>query len=92
MSDNADADGDTGSSANDTDHPSRSEPFEPPRCPRCGTPIAQKTMIGPGEAIAGPCGCRVAPPDPDPDLTSNSKSDLDSDTDTDPAPDRSGPD
>nr|WP_241433788.1 hypothetical protein [Natrialba aegyptia] len=32
-----------------------------PRCPRCNTPIVQRTMIGPGEAIAGPCGCRVAP-------------------------------
>ncbi|ELZ00968.1 hypothetical protein [Natrialba asiatica] len=88
MSDDAGTDSDTDSSANDADHPSRSEPFEPPRCPRCGTPIAQKTMIGPGEAIAGPCGCRVAPPDPD--RTPNSDSDLGSDTD--PAPDRSGPD
>ncbi|WP_323171917.1 hypothetical protein [Natrialba sp. PRR66] len=32
-----------------------------PRCPRCNTPIVRRTMIGPGEAIAGPCGCRVAP-------------------------------
>ncbi|ELZ04905.1 hypothetical protein [Natrialba asiatica] len=32
-----------------------------PRCPRCDRPIAQTTMIGPGEAVAGPCGCRVAP-------------------------------
>ncbi|ELY85543.1 hypothetical protein [Natrialba taiwanensis] len=82
MSDDADADGDTDSSANDTDQPSRSEPFELPRCPRCGTPIAQKTMIGPGEAIAGPCGCRVAPPDPDPGPDPSSE----------PDPDRSGPD
>ncbi|ELY87201.1 hypothetical protein [Natrialba taiwanensis] len=32
-----------------------------PRCPRCNTPIVRRTMIGPGEAVAGPCGCRVAP-------------------------------
>ncbi|ELZ03243.1 hypothetical protein [Natrialba aegyptia] len=50
--------GDTGT----TDDP---ETVSLPRCPHCGTPITQTSMIGPGEAIAGPCGCRVAPPDPD---------------------------
>ncbi|ELZ03381.1 hypothetical protein [Natrialba asiatica] len=37
----------------------------PRRCPRCDTPILRTTVIGPTEAIAGPCGCRVAPPVPD---------------------------
>ncbi|WP_323174460.1 hypothetical protein [Natrialba sp. PRR66] len=67
MSDDADntVDGSDGG-----DDPGQSDRFDQctlPRCPRCGTPIARKTMIGPGEAIAGPCGCRVAPPDPSPD-------------------------
>ncbi|ELZ03482.1 hypothetical protein [Natrialba asiatica] len=34
-------------------------------CPRCGEPITRTTMIGPTDAVAGPCGCRVAPPVPD---------------------------
>nr|WP_049915484.1 hypothetical protein [Natrialba taiwanensis] len=58
--DNADpdnADPDNTDPGDTTDGPET--PF--PRCPRCNTPIVQRTMIGPGEAIAGPCGCRVAP-------------------------------
>ncbi|WP_154660459.1 hypothetical protein [Halopiger goleimassiliensis] len=31
------------------------------RCPRCDRPVATVTMVGPTEAVAGPCGCRVAP-------------------------------
>ncbi|ELZ00467.1 hypothetical protein [Natrialba asiatica] len=34
-------------------------------CPRCGEPITRTTMIGPTDAVAGPCGCRVAPPVPE---------------------------
>ncbi|OIB56664.1 hypothetical protein [Natrialba sp. SSL1] len=30
-------------------------------CPRCDTPVTRTTVIGPTDAIAGPCGCRVAP-------------------------------
>ncbi|WP_049923725.1 hypothetical protein [Halopiger djelfimassiliensis] len=32
-----------------------------PECPRCGTPVATVSVIGPIDAVAGPCGCRVAP-------------------------------
>ncbi|OIB57278.1 hypothetical protein [Natrialba sp. SSL1] len=32
-----------------------------PNCPRCTRPVARTTMIGPTDAVAGPCGCRVAP-------------------------------
>ncbi|MEY7849781.1 hypothetical protein AB7C87_11365 [Natrarchaeobius sp. A-rgal3] len=35
-------------------------------CPKCGRPIARRTIIGPTEAIAGPCGCRVTPKLPTP--------------------------
>ncbi|OIB57036.1 hypothetical protein [Natrialba sp. SSL1] len=34
-------------------------------CPRCNTPIRRTTIIGPTDAVAGPCGCRIAPPIPD---------------------------
>ncbi|WP_241434693.1 hypothetical protein [Natrialba asiatica] len=47
--------------ANPGDTTDSPETLSLPRCPRCNTPIVQRTMIGPGEAIAGPCGCRVAP-------------------------------
>ncbi|ELY88722.1 hypothetical protein C483_15342 [Natrialba hulunbeirensis JCM 10989] len=30
-------------------------------CPRCQTPVTTVSAIGPTDAIAGPCGCRVAP-------------------------------
>ncbi|WP_195892535.1 hypothetical protein [Halopiger goleimassiliensis] len=30
-------------------------------CPRCDRPVATVTVVGPGEAVAAPCGCRVAP-------------------------------
>ncbi|ELZ01710.1 hypothetical protein [Natrialba asiatica] len=58
---------DTADSGNedDTGHPDRLAQCELPRCPRCDRPVAQTTMLGPGEAVASPCGCRVAPPDPD---------------------------
>ncbi|ELY99390.1 MULTISPECIES: hypothetical protein [Natrialba] len=61
MSDDADDSAHGGDGGDDTDHPERLDQCKLPRCPRCGTPIAQRTMIGPGEAVAGPCGCRVAP-------------------------------
>ncbi|OIB56040.1 hypothetical protein [Natrialba sp. SSL1] len=32
-----------------------------PNCPRCDHPVARTSIIGPTDAIAGPCGCRVAP-------------------------------
>ncbi|ELZ02628.1 hypothetical protein [Natrialba asiatica] len=54
----------TDAASNGTETTDEPETVSLPRCPRCGTPIAQRTMIGPGEAVAGPCGCRVAPPDP----------------------------
>ncbi|ELY96998.1 hypothetical protein C482_14544 [Natrialba chahannaoensis JCM 10990] len=38
---------------------------EPRPCPRCNTPIRRTTIIGPTDAVAGPCGCRIAPPIPD---------------------------
>ncbi|RQG95065.1 hypothetical protein [Natrarchaeobius chitinivorans] len=34
-------------------------------CPICGYPIARTTIVGPTDAIAGPCGCHIAPPIPD---------------------------
>ena len=41
-------------------------PFEPtavpsgaPICPRCGTPIAAVTSVGPTDHVATPCGCAV---------------------------------
>ncbi|RQH01011.1 hypothetical protein [Natrarchaeobius oligotrophus] len=30
-------------------------------CPHCGRPVARVSVVGPLEAVAGPCGCRVAP-------------------------------
>ncbi|ADD04476.1 uncharacterized protein Nmag_0892 [Natrialba magadii ATCC 43099] len=32
-----------------------------PNCPRCDHPVTRTSMTSPTEAIAGPCGCRVAP-------------------------------
>ncbi|TYT63764.1 hypothetical protein [Natrialba swarupiae] len=34
-------------------------------CPVCGTPIVRRTIVGPTEAVADPCGCRVTPKLPD---------------------------
>ncbi|ELZ11520.1 hypothetical protein [Natrialba aegyptia] len=64
----SDADGtdtDTAQDATTTDTADEPANSSLPQCPRCDRPIAQTTMIGPGEAVAGPCGCRVAPPVPD---------------------------
>ncbi|MCW8171921.1 hypothetical protein D8S78_00780 [Natrialba swarupiae] len=33
-------------------------------CPVCGTPIVRRTIVGPTEAVADPCGCRVTPNSP----------------------------
>ncbi|SEV87946.1 hypothetical protein [Natrinema salifodinae] len=30
-----------------------------PDCPNCGQPVGIVTVIGPTDAIAAPCGCRV---------------------------------
>lgn len=32
-----------------------------PECPRCGGPVVSVTVFGPTDAVAAPCGCRVAP-------------------------------
>lgn len=87
MSDDGDSDADDGDSATDTGQSGRLDQCDLSRCPRCGTPIAQKTMIGPGEAIAGPCGCRVAPTVPN----SESEPGTDSDTTPNTGTDRSKP-
>ena len=34
---------------------------DPPKCPRCGAPVAAVATVGPTEGVAAPCGCRVAP-------------------------------
>ncbi|WP_323172263.1 hypothetical protein [Natrialba sp. PRR66] len=47
------------------ENPDRETDHEFRTCPRCGEPITRTTMIGPTDAVAGPCGCRVAPPVPE---------------------------
>ncbi|WP_323171528.1 hypothetical protein [Natrialba sp. PRR66] len=47
------------------ENPDRETDHEFRTCPRCGEPITRTTVIGPTDAVAGPCGCRVAPPVPD---------------------------
>ncbi|WP_222917129.1 hypothetical protein [Natrinema sp. SYSU A 869] len=32
-----------------------------PDCPSCGEPIITTTVVGPMDAYAAPCGCRVSP-------------------------------
>ncbi|WP_049922898.1 hypothetical protein [Halopiger djelfimassiliensis] len=46
-----------------SDDPESGEGESPtlPACPRCGQPVANVSVIGPIDAVAGPCGCRVAP-------------------------------
>ncbi|NGM67873.1 hypothetical protein G6M89_02410 [Natronolimnobius sp. AArcel1] len=30
-------------------------------CPACGNPMAMTVVLGPGDAYANPCGCRIIP-------------------------------
>lgn len=32
-----------------------------PRCVSCGMPVTMVTVTDPLEAVASPCGCRIAP-------------------------------
>ncbi len=38
---------------------SESGPESLPPCPRCGTPVANVTTVGPTAQYARPCGCRI---------------------------------
>ncbi|OIB58709.1 hypothetical protein [Natrialba sp. SSL1] len=55
MSEQPDED-DATTSDSDVDPPETLTP-----CPRCRRPVTTVSAIGPTDAIAGPCGCRVAP-------------------------------
>lgn len=42
-----------------------SDDLDLPECPVCGEPVLEKTVIGPTEAVLGPCGHHVDPSEVD---------------------------